>query len=155
MPDEIVIRIDRWEDRRTPTSTARASKSLSQTTSSHPPLSLRSAIIPSNYCIIQPAAHTRRRPGQKNHLHLLVTPALPAHSAGNRRQLRESSFHYAVPSIYVRNSLSRSLSGTSLEGCPNPASFSGDTLVCSSNALYFGEVVVGWTPANQFGLLYL
>lgn len=66
--------------------------------------------------------------------------------------------NFAVPSIYIKNNLARSLAGTTLSNCLNPSLINGSKVACSTsqaNPPSLGEAIVGWGPANQFGLLYL
>jgi hypothetical protein len=59
--------------------------------------------------------------------------------------------------LYVKVFNASQLKGTNIPTCANPAAFSGNEVTCSSFLITptLGEIVKGWTAANQFGLLYL
>ena len=93
--------------------------------------------------------------GQENNMSLLDTSLRYRYNHWHHCKLRKSFIYNAVPAIYVKNSLARSLSGTAISSCQNPAGVSGTQITCSTSQSQFAEIVTKWDAANQFSLIYL
>lgn len=145
----------KWEHRTRAGIASQLSKWACPTRIPTPIMRTSCATVHCKHTSMQIAESPCRWSGQENHLSLLDSPLRHRLHHWHHRKLRKSFISNAVPAIYVKNSLARSLSETSISSCQNPAGLSGTQITCSTSQSQFAEIVTRWKAVNQFSLIYL